>query len=132
MRSIGVDLHRWVDKGLLHFHASRPTAFGLELHLVKIHKLLREFQPSVVVVDPVTALLHSGTPTEARSMLLRLVDFLKGSHITALLMTALTHGGDAQEQTEMPQAAMTRSPPWRCSRDSLFPALFKSHTPQSG
>ncbi len=36
MRSIGMDLQRWVDKGLLLFHASRPTTFGLELHLVKI------------------------------------------------------------------------------------------------
>ena len=61
MRSIGIDLGRWVDKGLLHFHSARPTTFGLEMHLVKIHKIIQEFKPSIVVVDPVTALLHSGT-----------------------------------------------------------------------
>jgi circadian clock protein KaiC len=98
MRSIGLDLRRWVDKGLLRFHASRPTTFGLEMHLVKIHKIIREFAPSIVVVDPVTALLHSGTAPEARSMLLRLVDFLKEKQITAL-MTTLTSGSDALEQT---------------------------------
>jgi circadian clock protein KaiC len=65
-----------VDSGLLRFNASRPITFGLELHLVKIHKIVKEFDPAVVVVDPVTAPLHTGT--EAWSMLLRLVDFLKG------------------------------------------------------
>jgi circadian clock protein KaiC len=99
MRSIGIDLGRWVNKGLLQFHASRPTTFGLEMHLVKIHKIIREFDPGIVVVDPVTALMHSGTPTETRSMLLRLVDFLKAGNITAL-MTTLTGGADANEQTE--------------------------------
>ncbi len=60
MRSIGIHLGRWVEKGLLQFHSSRPTTFGLEMHLVKIHKIIKQFSPSVVVVDPVTALLHSG------------------------------------------------------------------------
>ena len=100
MRSIGIDLGRWVDKGLLRFHAARPTTFGLEMHLVKIHKIIEEFNPSIVVVDPVTALLHSGTASETRSMLLRLVDFLKEKQITAL-MTTLTGGSDAREQTEV-------------------------------
>ncbi|HVX66695.1 MAG TPA: circadian clock protein KaiC [Bryobacteraceae bacterium] len=98
MRSIGLDLARWADKGLLHFYASRPTAFGLEMHLVKIHKIIRDFDPAIVVIDPITALLQSGTAPEARSMLLRLVDFLKQKRITAL-MTTLTAGPDAQEQT---------------------------------
>jgi circadian clock protein KaiC len=40
MRSIGIDLERWIDKGLLHIHAARPTTFGLEMHLVKIHKIV--------------------------------------------------------------------------------------------
>ena len=46
MRSIGIDLGRWVDKGLLHFHAARPTTFGLEMHLVKIHKIIRSSTPA--------------------------------------------------------------------------------------
>ena len=69
------------------------------MHLVKIHKILKEFEPGIVVVDPLTALLHSGTVMETRSTLLRLVDFLKEQRITAL-MTTLTSGSDAQEQTE--------------------------------
>jgi circadian clock protein KaiC len=98
MRSIGIDLQPWVDKGLLHFHCARPTTFGLEMHLVKIHRIIREFAPDVVVLDPVTGLLHAGTALETRSILLRLIDFLKEKQITAL-MTTLTGGADAREQT---------------------------------
>jgi len=84
MQSIGIDLARWVRKGLLHFHAVRPTTFGLEMHLVKIHKIIDQIKPSIVVVDPVTGLLHAGTESETRSILLRLIDFLKEKQITAV------------------------------------------------
>ena len=114
MRSIGIDLGVWVDKGLLHIHASRPTTFGLEMHLIRIHKIVEEFKPRIVVVDPVTALLHSGTPSEARGMLLRLVDFLKGKRITAL-MTTLTSGSDAMEQTEVNISSLVDT--WLLLRD---------------
>jgi circadian clock protein KaiC len=114
MRSIGIDLQRWIDKGLLYFYSSRPTTFGLEMHLVKIHKILKEFAPRIVVVDPLTALLHSGTAMETRSTLLRLVDFLKEQHITAL-MTTLTSGSDAEEQTEVNISSLVDA--WLLLRD---------------
>ena len=114
MRSIGIDLQRWMDKGLLYFHSSRPTTFGLEMHLVRIHKILEEFEPSIVVVDPLTALLHSGTLLETRSMLLRLVDYLKGRRITAL-MTTLSSGSDAEEQTEVNISSLVDA--WLSLRD---------------
>lgn len=100
MRSIGIDLGRWIEKGLLQFHGTRPTMFGLEMHLVKMHKIIDGFAPSIVVVDPVTGLLQSGTPVAAKSMLLRMVDLLKERQITAL-MTSLTGGGGALDQTEV-------------------------------
>jgi circadian clock protein KaiC len=114
MRSIGIDLKRWVDKGLLLFHSVRPTTFGLEMHLVKIHKIIKEFNPSIVVVDPVTGLLHAGTPFETRSILLRLIDFLKEKQITALL-TTLTSGSAAQEQTEIDISSLVDA--WLLLRD---------------
>ena len=114
MRSIGINLARWVEKGLLHFHAVRPTTFGLEMHLVKIHKIIDEFKPSIVVVDPVTGLLHAGTESETRSILLRLIDFLKGKQITALI-TTLTSGAIAQEQTEVDISSLVDA--WLLLRD---------------
>jgi circadian clock protein KaiC len=114
MLSIGIDLGRWVKKGLLHFHAVRPTTFGLEMHLVKIHKIIAEIEPSIVVVDPVTGLLHAGTESETRSILLRLIDFLKEKQITALI-TTLTSGAIAQEQTEIDISSLVDA--WLLLRD---------------
>jgi circadian clock protein KaiC len=114
MRSIGIDLQLWIDKGLLHFHTARPTTFGLEMHLVKIHKIIKEIDPSIVVVDPVTGLLHAGTASETRSILLRLIDFLKEKEITTL-MTTLTGGSDAQEQTEIDISSLVDA--WLLLRD---------------
>jgi circadian clock protein KaiC len=91
-RSIGLDLEPWVRKGLLQFHAARPTYGGIEQVLLLTHKHITSFQPSVVVVDPVTNLLMVSTQNEVRSMLTRLVDFLKTQKITAIF-TSLTAAG---------------------------------------
>ena len=99
MRSIGIDLQPWVRKGLLQFHAARPTYGGIEEHLLVTHKRISSFQPSVVVVDPVTNLIMVSTPNEVRSMLTRLVDFLKTQGITAIF-TSLTAGGGPLEASE--------------------------------
>jgi circadian clock protein KaiC len=114
MRSIGIDLGRWVDKGLLHFHAARPATFGLEMHLVKIHKLIQQTNPSIVAVDPVTGLLHAGSAAETGSMLLRLIDFLKGQAITAFL-TTLTSGSETLEQTTVDISSLVDT--WLLLRD---------------
>jgi len=100
MRSIGVNLGPWVDKGVLRFQSTRPSTFGLEMHLVMMHKLIAEFNPSIVVVDPFTALLSAGAEFEAQSMVLRLVDFLKSKGITAL-MTSLANVSAPTQQTDV-------------------------------
>ncbi len=99
MRSIGIDLAPYVKKGLLRFHCSRPTLYGLEMHLVVMHKQIEQFSPSVVIVDPVTNMISAGVALDVRSMLLRLVDYLKNRQITTF-MTSLTTSGHAMEQSE--------------------------------
>lgn len=99
MRSIGIDLAPWVDKGLLAFHAARPTLGGIEETLLVIHKRISSFKPSVVVVDPITNLLMVSTIAEVRSMLTRLIDFLKTQGITAIF-ASLTASGGSLEATE--------------------------------
>ena len=84
MRSIGIDLKPWIDKGLLKFHSTRPTLYGLETHLVTINKQVNEFQPDVVIFDPISNLITVGTRDEVKSMLTRLIDFLKNKEITTL------------------------------------------------
>jgi circadian clock protein KaiC len=99
MRSIGIDLETYTKKGLLRFEAWRPTQSGLEMHLLKIHKLVEQYKPEAIVLDPITNLI-TGDVGEVHSMLMRLLDFLKTRQITAYL-TTLTQGGDALEQTEV-------------------------------
>ena len=99
MRSIGIDLEPWVKKERLRFHAVRPTLCGLEMHLVTMRKLTEDFEPSVVVIDPVTNLEAGGTMAEARSLLTRLIDYFKTRQITAFL-TSLTTGGRNEENSE--------------------------------
>jgi circadian clock protein KaiC len=100
MRSIGIDLGPWVKKGLLRFDATRPTFHGLEMHLLRMHKLVRETNARVVVVDPITSYISLGDPLEVKSMLNRLIDFFKAHQITAFF-TSLTEGGNALEQSEV-------------------------------
>jgi circadian clock protein KaiC len=76
MRSIGLDLEGWQQQGLLAIHASRPTVFGLEMHLVTLHKAIEEFKPRAIVVDPISSLVTAGHPHEVKSMLVRLFDYL--------------------------------------------------------
>jgi circadian clock protein KaiC len=99
LRSIGLDLQPWVKSDLLRFHAARPTLYGLEMHLVTTHKLIEQFKPRVVIVDPISNLTAAGTEEETRSTLSRLIDFLKMNQITALF-TDLTRGGNPLETTE--------------------------------
>ncbi len=100
MRSIGIDLGQWVEKGLLQFSANRPTLNGLETHLTTMHKEINIFKPQSVVVDPLSSLLVEGKDIEVKSMLMRLVDFLKVNLITGLF-TNLTSGGAALERTNV-------------------------------
>ncbi|MFY9638828.1 MAG: circadian clock protein KaiC [Methanobacterium sp.] len=92
MRSIGIDLEQWLDKGLLKFNSTRPTLYGLETHLVNIHKSINEFQPDVVILDPISNLITVATNDEVKSMLTRIIDFLKNQEITTL-STALREYG---------------------------------------
>jgi circadian clock protein KaiC len=98
MRSIGLDLGRWVDNGLLELRSTRPTVYGLETHLAKVLRLIEDFQPRAVIFDPISSLLHAGDPRDAGVMLTRLIDFLKVHQITVLL-TDLTPGNQLIEGT---------------------------------
>jgi circadian clock protein KaiC len=84
MKSIGMDLEKHIQSGLLQIHSSRPSLNGLELHLLKLRKLIKDFQPTTIIIDPISNLISVGSEQEVRSMLVRLIDMLKFSNITAL------------------------------------------------
>ena len=99
MRSIGIDLEPWVQKGLLQFQATRPTFYGLEMHLAVTHKAVNDFKPKVVILDPINTFVVGDKEFEVKTMLMRIVDFLKMNQITALF-TSLTASGSAPEHSD--------------------------------
>lgn len=114
MRSIGLDLEPWIKNGLLLFHGVRPTYYGLEMHLVKMYNFIDEFKPHVIIVDPISNLVSVGSSAEVKSVLMRLVDFLKGNQITSFF-TSLTDGGTHLERTE--EGISTLMDTWLLLRD---------------
>jgi len=114
MSSIGIHLEPWMKKGLLHFHATRPTLYGLEHHLTTSVKLINKIEPQIVVLDPIDAFVMGGNQMEVKIMLLRLVDFLKMRNITAFF-ASLTNAGDNQELTDMSISSLIDT--WLLLRD---------------
>ena len=90
MRSIGLDIDQYIKSGVLKMYSSRPTIQNLELHLIAIQKIIEEFEPKIIVLDPITNLISEGVNTEIRQMLAHFVDFLKGKNITILFTAAIT------------------------------------------
>ena len=99
MQSIGINLKKYIDEGLLRISSSRPTLFGLEMHLVTIHKQVKQFKPRMVILDPITNLVTIGSMAEVKSMLIRLIDFLQNENIT-VVFTALVYDKDTSVQPD--------------------------------
>jgi circadian clock protein KaiC len=97
MAGIGLPLRRYASQGVLQFHALRPSAHGLELHLTTIHQIVEELEPRLVVIDAITSFLGMGLNAEVTSMIVRLIDFLKTKNVT-LYMTSLLEDGQASER----------------------------------
>ena len=100
MTSIGIDLKPGVESGLLRFYCSRPTCYGLEMHLAIMHKIIKDQNPDVIVVDPISNLINAGSDRQVKAMLTRLIDFLKMKEVTSLY-TDLTRGGMVAESTQV-------------------------------
>ena len=105
MRSVGLDLEPWVEQGLLHIEASRPTLYGLEEHLVSIIELGRRVAPRAVVLDPITNFLSAGSAWEVKALLTRVMDQFRALGATVLL-TSLTPGSGTVEETETGLSSM--------------------------
>ena len=99
MLSIGIKLEPWVRKGLLQFQATRPTLYGLEMHLAVTHKAVNTFKPDIVILDPINTFVIGEKEFEVKTMLMRIVDFLKANQITALF-TSLTSAGSLIETSD--------------------------------
>jgi circadian clock protein KaiC len=114
MRSIGIDLEPPVRRGMLRFHAVLPSTCGLEMHLVTMHRLVSQFSPRIVVIDPVTNFAALGSEAEVKAMLTRLIEFLKMHQITTMF-SSLTVGGTPLEATDLGVSSLMDT--WLLLRD---------------
>lgn len=117
MKSLNIDLGKHLQTGLLKFHASRPTLYGLEMHLLVIFKLIKEFKPKTIIIDPITNLVNVGTVSDLKSMMMRLIDFLQHEQIN-VLFTALTLSNTINEQTDEGVSSLVDA--WLMVRDIEF------------
>ena len=114
MRSIGIDLQQWVQRGLLQFHCSRPSMYNLENHLSLMLRAINTFEPQVVVVDPLNSFVSGDNEIDVKSLLMRLIDVLKLHQITGLF-TSLTAAGTALEHTDVSVSSLMDT--WILFRD---------------
>lgn len=94
MQSVGIDLQPAQESGLLQFRCARPSRFGLEAHLFEMQQAVADFEPSIVVVDPVSDLLRIGTEADVVAMITRQLDFMKELGVTALFTILSAEGSD--------------------------------------
>ncbi|MBD3583961.1 circadian clock protein KaiC [Flavobacterium sp. D33] len=116
MKSIGIDLAAHIKKGLLQIHSSRPSLNGLELHLLTLRKVIREFAPNTVIIDPISNLISVGSDQEVRSMLVRLIDMLKLNNITAMF-TSLSKQTDSHRPDLAEESVSSLVDTWITVRD---------------
>lgn len=114
MASINLKLDEHIKNGFLKFHASRPTLYGLEMHLVVIYKMIRQFKPKVVILDPISNLVTVGDSGEVKSILIRLIDFLQTEQIT-VMFTALNSNNSNQIRGDEEISSLVDS--WLSVRD---------------
>lgn len=116
MQSIGVDLQKYISNGMLQIHSSRPTLNGLELHLLTLRKLIKEYQPTTIIIDPISNLITVGSHHEVRSMLVRLIDMLKLNNITGLF-TSLTSQNEYTQPSLADDSVSSLVDTWITVRD---------------
>ncbi len=97
MSSVGINMQTHVDSGLLQFEAARPSLYGFEMHLARMNRDIERFDPSVVVVDPISA--FRGPSAEIHATLIRLADICKSKGITAMF-TSLSTANEQMNEGE--------------------------------
>ncbi|MDO8692703.1 MAG: circadian clock protein KaiC, partial [Sheuella sp.] len=114
MKSIGIELEYWEKKGLLKLESTRPSQYGLDMHLIMIQKMVNAFNPQICVIDPITSFGDNSNPHQVKRTLMKLVDFLKAKGITAMF-SSLTTSGTSPESSHVAISSLIDS--WILLRD---------------
>ena len=86
---------------MLKIVSTRPSFFGLEMHLLDLYKLVDSFKPHAVVIDPLTSLIGEGDQREIRSMITRMIDMLKSRGITTFFTSLVSSSAETDTSGEI-------------------------------
>jgi circadian clock protein KaiC len=60
------------------------------MHLLEVYKIIADFKPQAVVMDPLTSLIGQGNQLEILSMFTRMIDHLKSEGITGFFTSLVS------------------------------------------
>jgi circadian clock protein KaiC len=101
MRSVGIDLEPHVAAGLLHMYSVRTEVRSAEEHLVVLGRMISEFEPAGIIVDPVSALVKSGGQLAAADTAIRLLDLARSRGVTAVCASLIDERTADQGNTDI-------------------------------
>lgn len=85
MLSPGIDLRPALKSGWLRFLSCLPESMGVEEHLIRAYRALRDEPPDIVIVDAISACQRMGSEQAGFEYLLRLIGHCKNRGITTFL-----------------------------------------------
>lgn len=99
LASVHMDLQPHVDSGVLVIKSVRTESQGAEEHLLALRALVDEHRPTVLVIDPISALNKTGGRIAASHASVRIMDFAKSRGITTICTSLLATDAPEQEVT---------------------------------
>ncbi len=105
LASVGIQLAPHIKSGLLRMYSARTESIGAEEHLLKLKTLIREHNPSCMVIDPLSAIAKAGGLAAARPVANRLIYMVKDAKVTVMI-TAISEGDDPQSEATELQVSM--------------------------
>jgi len=98
LTSVGVKLQPHIDAHRVRFHALSAHTKLIAEHVFFLQQQIREFEPQLLIIDPVSALLKADGGESARSAVARILDHARSLGVTTIL-TALTADGDIEDES---------------------------------
>lgn len=99
-RSVGIPLEKAQDNGLLQQMGFRAGNASAEEHYARILDVIERFEPTCLVLDPISALQKGGGRMVADTVAGRLLDYAKTQGITTIFTSLLHMESQSGEDTE--------------------------------
>ncbi|KAF0281531.1 hypothetical protein BA900_09285 [Spiribacter roseus] len=102
LQSVGINLRDPIEAGQVRFQTLSAYAARVTEHFLVIRRLLDDFEPDCLVIDPISALLKASATEGAEMATERLIDMVRRRGITTLL-TSLTGVRDPEGEATQGQ-----------------------------